>query len=173
MPGTPIKPAVLLELQHQLNRELASAHAYESLGLWCEDQNLKGFARWFVKQAGEERQHAAKFIRHLLDRGVLPELSQIPAPRSAFESLLALAMHAQSMERQNTADIHGCYEAALREKDFPAQVLLQWFINEQVEEEDWADEMVERIQRANCAGGVAELDRHIERYLTSEPHPAE
>jgi ferritin len=44
--------------------------------------------------------------------------------------------------------------------------LLQWFINEQVEEEAWADEMVARTARANCAGGLGELDRHIERYLT-------
>ena len=58
------------------------------------------------------------------------------------------------------------YEAALREKDYAAQVLLQWFINEQVEEEAWTDELIARVQRAECPGGLAELDRHIERHLT-------
>ena len=73
------------------------------------------------------------------------------------------------MEQANTAGINAAYEVALRERDFPAQVLLQWFINEQVEEEAWADEMVERIEVAGCSGGLMDLDRHIERYLSDEP----
>ena len=172
MPGTPIKPAVLKELQRQLNHELSAAHAYDALSLWCEAQNLKGFACYFIKQAAEERVHARKFMSHLLDRAVRPELGQIAAPRAKFESLFDIAKQAQSMERENTAGIHACYDAAQRENDYPAQVLLHWFINEQVEEEDWTDEMVERVERSNCAGGFAELDRHIERYLTDEPGKA-
>ena len=58
-----------------------------------------------------------------------------------------------------------CYDAAVAAKDYPAQVLMQWFINEQVEEEAWCMEMVERVQAATCAGGTSDLDRHIERYL--------
>jgi len=173
MPGNPIKQAVLKELQRQLNHELSAAQAYEALSLWCEAENLKGFARYFIKQAAEERVHARKFMRHLLDRAVRPELGQIPAPRANFGSLLDIAKQAQAMERTNTAGIHACYDAAQSEKDYPAQVLLHWFINEQVEEEDWTDEMVERVERANCAGGFAELDRHIERYLNDEPGKAE
>jgi len=173
MPGHAVKPAVVKELQRQLNHELSAAHAYEALSLWCEAQNLKGFARYFIKQAAEERVHARKFMSHLLDRAVGPELGQIPAPRAKFDSLLDIAKQAQTMERENTAGIHACYEAAQREKDFAAQVLLHWFISEQVEEEDWTDEMVERVERANCAGGYAELDRHIERYLTEEPSKME
>ena len=173
MPGTPIKSTVLSELQRQLNHELLSAHSYEALSLWCEDENLKGFARYFIKQAAEERVHARKFMSHLLDRGVLPELAAVPAPVGKFDSLLEVAKKAQAMERQNTTGIHGCYEAAQREKDHAAEVLMHWFISEQVEEEDWSDEMVERVQRANCAGGYAELDRHIERYLEDEPGEAE
>jgi len=173
MPGTPIKPAVLKEVQRQLNHELSSAHAYEALSVWCEAQNLKGFARYFIKQAAEERGHARKFMSHLLDRAVSPDLGQIPAPRAKFESLLDIAKQAQSMERANTVGIHACYDAAQREKDYPAEVLLHWFINEQIEEEDWTDEMVERVERANCAGGFAELDRHIERYLNDEPGKTE
>ena len=59
--------------------------------------------------------------------------------------------------------------AAVKGQDYAAQVLLQWFINEQVEEEAWTDEMVERVEAAACAGASAELDRHIERYLTDHP----
>lgn len=169
MPGIPVKPTVLAELTRQLNHELSAAHNYVALALWCDDQNLKGFARFFHKQAAEEREHAGKFTAHLIDRGVRPELAQIAAPRGNFGTLMDVAQHARSMEQANTAGINAAYEVALREKDYPAQVLLQWFINEQVEEEGWADEMVERIEVAGCSGGLMDLDRHIERYLSDEP----
>ena len=103
-----------------------------------------------------------------MDSGVLPELAALPAPRGQFLSLMDVARQAQAMERENTVGIHAAYEAALRVKDYPAQVLLHWFISEQVEEEDWAQEMIERLGRADCAGGLAELDRHIERYLSDD-----
>jgi ferritin len=173
MPAIAIKPAVVAELQRQLNHELGAAHAYTALALWCEDQNLKGFARFFNRQSNEEREHARKFIEHLMDRGVVADLGAIPAPRRDFQSLMDVARHAQSMEQANTVGVNAAYEAALSQKDFPAQVLLHWFINEQVEEEDWADEMVERVERANCAGGLGDLDRHIERYLTESTGSAE
>lgn len=168
MPGIAIKPTVLREIERQLNHELGAAHAYLALAVRCEALNFKGFARYFSKQAHEERAHAQKMISHLLDRGVLPTLAALPAPKSGLSTLLDIAREAQAMEAANTAGIHACYEAALKENDYPAQVLLHWFISEQVEEEDWTDEMVERVEAANCAGGLSDLDRHIERYLTED-----
>src|SRR5262245_38200972 len=119
MPGIAIKPTVLAELTRQLNHELSAAHNYVALALWCEDQNLKGFARYFNKQAGEEREHAAKFMKHLLDRGVLPELSPIAAPKGKFDTLLAVASQARAMEQANTAGINAAYEVATRDNDYP------------------------------------------------------
>ena len=167
MPGILINPIVLDELQRQLSYELGAAHAYQALAVWCEEQNLKGFAGFFQKQSIEEREHAQKLIKHLLDRGNLPELGPLSAPKGKFENLLEAAKHAQTMEQSNTAGIVHAYEAAFAANDYPAQVILQWFINEQVEEEAWADEMVERVMSATCAGGLGDLDRHIERYLTT------
>ena len=169
MPGIAVNPAVVTELQRQLNHEWSASHAYEAMALWCEDQNFKGFARFLLKQAAEERTHARRIMNHLLDRGVLPVLSDVKAPRSQFASLMEVATHAQAQERANTAGVNAAYQAALLEKDYPAQVMLQWFVSEQVEEEDWADELLDRVGAANCAGGAAELDRHIERYLSDEP----
>jgi ferritin len=60
------------------------------------------------------------------------------------------------------------YEAALGAKDYPAQVLMHWFINEQIEEERWSAEMVERVQASTCAGSLFDLDRHIERSLEEQ-----
>src|SRR6266498_3392786 len=122
MPGIAIKSGVLSELQRQLNHELSAAHNYHALALWCEDQNFKGFARYFHKQSAEERVHAHKFIDHLMDRGVVAELGQIPAPKAKFKSLMDIAKQAQAMEQANTAGINAVYEAAIKEKDHPAQV---------------------------------------------------
>jgi len=166
MPEIAVKSAVLAELQRQLNHELFASYGYLSLALWCEEQNFKGFARYFHKQSAEERQHARRIIDHLLDRSILPVLAQMAAPKGKFNSLLEIAKQARSMELANTVGVNAAYEVACKEKDYPAQVLLHWFINEQVEEEDWANEMVDRVEKASCAGGLSDLDRHIERYLS-------
>ncbi|MDD3180758.1 MAG: ferritin [Opitutaceae bacterium] len=159
---------VIAELKRQINHELAAAHGYLALSIWCERQTCKGFARFFAKQAGEEREHAEKMIKHLVDRGLPAELEAVPAPRQNFSSLLEVAQHAQAMELTNTQGINSVYEAALASKDYPAQVLMHWFINEQVEEEAWAAEMVDRVKGATCAGSLTDLDRHIEKLLAGD-----
>src|SRR4051812_9555026 len=101
-----INPAVLKELQRQLNQELTSAYNYEALSLWCEDANLKGFAHYFIKQAGEERGHARRFIKHLLDRQIIPDLTGVAPANTRFDSLLSVAKQAQNLEQQNTVGVH-------------------------------------------------------------------
>jgi ferritin len=92
-------------------------------------------------------------------------VAALPAPKQEFGTLLEVARQAQAHERANTQGINSVYEAAVAAKDYPAQVLMQWFINEQVEEEAWTAEMIERIQAATCAGSLSSLDSHIERNL--------
>lgn len=168
MQKTKVPAKVIAELNRQMNHELSAAHGYRGLALWCSDLNLKGFAAYFAKQAAEELAHAEKISKHLDDRGVMPELAAIAAPKQNFKSLFDAAQHALGMEQANTEGINAVYEAALAAKDYPSQVLMQWFINEQVEEEAWATEMVERVQSATCAGSLSDLDRHIERLLADE-----
>jgi ferritin len=163
-PALPAK--VLAELNRQLNHELGAAHAYQALSIWCAVRNFTGFAAFFAKQAGEEREHAEKMIDHLVDRGAAPELGALPAPKGNQAALLDVALQAQAMEEANTRGIHAVYEAALAAKDYPVQVLMHWFINEQVEEEAWCAEMVDRVKSASCAGSVSDLDRHIVGLLT-------
>jgi ferritin len=168
MPNSKISPKVLAELNRQLNQELNAAQEYLALSLWCDLRNLAGFTSFFAKQSGEEREHAARIMKHLRDRGVAPELAAVPVPKQAYKSLLEVALQAQAMEQGNTKGIHAVYEAALLAKDYPAQVLMHWFINEQVEEEAWAEQMVDRVQAATCAGSLSDVDRHIERYLADD-----
>jgi ferritin len=168
MPKSLLPPKVLSELKRQLNQELSAAQGYLAMSIWCAAQNQKGFARFFAKQAGEERVHAGKMIDHLVDRGVAARLEAQPIPRQDFASLLEVALHAQAMEQANTQGINGVFEAALAAKDYPVQVLMHWFINEQVEEEAWAAELVDRVKGASCAGGLLDLDRHVEKLLAGD-----
>jgi len=168
MSKSKVSPKVVEELNRQFNQELAAAHMYLALSIWCDIRNYKGFGKYFVKQAGEERGHAEKILKHLTDRGVTADMTAVPAPKQEFRNLLEVALQAQAQEHANTNGINAVYEAAVAAKDYPAQVLMHWFINEQVEEEDWSTEMVERVQTATCAGSTSDLDRHIERYLEEE-----
>jgi ferritin len=162
-----IPPKVLSELQRQLNQELNAASGYLAMSVWCAVQNLKGFARFFAKQADEERKHAGKIIDHLVNRGVPPVLAPLPAPRQDFPELLDLVLQAQAMEQANTKGIDTVFAAALADNDYPAQVLMHWFINEQVEEEAWAAELAGRVKSATCAGSLSDLDRHVEKLLAN------
>lgn len=168
MTKSTIPPAVLRELNRQLNHELSAAHNYHAMSIWCVAENLTGFGDFFGKQDAEEREHAAKMIDHVIDRGDVPEIAALPAPPAKFKSLIDVALQAQAMEQANTRGINKVYEAALAAKDYPAQVLMHWFINEQVEEEAWCAEMVDRVRAASCAGGLSDLDRHIVKILSEE-----
>lgn len=168
MPKSKIPQKVVEELNRQFNQELTAAHSYLALSVWCDVRNLKGFGKYFAKQAGEERSHAERILKHMTDRGFTAEIAALPAPKQDFTTLLEVAQQAQAQEHANTLGVNSVYEAALASKDLPAQVLMHWFVNEQVEEEDWSTEMVERVQSASCAGSLSDLDRHIERYLEDE-----
>lgn len=164
---TKFSPAVQAELQRQFNHEFTAAHAYVAMAVWCEDAGLKGCGKFFRKQAAEEREHADKFMAHLADRGVKPELAAVAAPKTKFESLVEVAEHALAMEVANTTGISKCYDVAVAEHDLASQPMLMWFIKEQVEEEAWASDLVRLAKGANCSGALMDLDRHVIKYLTS------
>jgi len=156
---------VIAALEKQADHELLASQNYLAMSYWCEVHHYAGFASFFKKQAGEEREHANKILQHLADRDVVPKIGPIPAPVGAFKALIEVSQAAYDFERANTAGIHAAYEVALAEKDYPAQVLLHWFINEQVEEEAWSDKLVVKTREAGCAGALMNLDRHLEKIL--------
>ena len=119
MPNSKIPSEVLAELNRQLNLELNAAQAIWPCRSGATLRHLAGFSRFFAKQAAEEREHAAKFSKHLLDRDAAPVLTAIPAPKQAHKTLLEVALQAQAMEQGNTQGIHAAYEAALTARDLP------------------------------------------------------
>jgi ferritin len=161
-------PAVVEAIEKQLTHELYAANCYLAMAYWCQVKDWDGFGKFFHRQAGEEREHAGKLLAHLVDRGVLPRIGALPAPRHEFPSLIDIARTALELERTNTAGINAAYAAALQHNDYPVQMMLQWFINEQVEEEAWGEKMVAKVERASCGGGSFYLDHHLEKELLGE-----
>lgn len=142
-----ISKAMQDAINEQINKELFSSYLYLSMVAYFEDKNLPGFGKWMRMQAEEEREHAMKFYDYLLDRGGKVALKAIAAPQAEWKSELAAFEDALAHEQFISKSIHELYEVALKEKDYPAQVMLQWFIEEQVEEEANATAIVENLKR--------------------------
>lgn len=133
-------------INEQIKHELFSAYLYLSMAAYFEDQNLPGMAKWMYSQAREEQEHAMKFFHFIVERGGRVELHAIDKPDFDFGSPLAVFEKSLGHERLVTSLINKLYEIALEEKDYPAQVMLQWFIEEQVEEEDNVTGVIEMMK---------------------------
>jgi len=151
-------------INDQINKELFSSFLYLSMAAYFEDRNLPGFAHWMRVQADEEREHAMKFYDFLIDRGGRVMLKAIEAPATDWKSSLEVVSEVAAHEAKVTASIHALYELALKEKDYPAQAMLQWFITEQVEEEKNAAEIVASLKMIEAHDtAVLQLDHRLSK----------
>ena len=149
-------------MNEQINKELFSSYLYLSMVAHFESKNLAGFAHWMRIQEAEEREHAMKFYEFIIERGGQVVLKAIEAPATQWNSNLELFREVATHEARVTASINALYELALAEKDYPAQVMLQWFINEQVEEEKNAAEIVANLELIEERGtAVLMLDHRL------------
>jgi ferritin len=149
-------------LNDQIKHELYSAYLYLSMSAHFEAAGFPGFAKWTRMQAGEEQEHAMKFYDFVNDRMGRVTLQGIDAPPATFGSALEIFESIYAHEQKVTSLINGLYEIALAEKDYPAQVMLQWFINEQVEEEKNASAIVDQLKMAgDRPGNLMYIDRHV------------
>lgn len=131
----------------QINAEMWSAYLYLSMSMDAEDKCLKGMAHWFHKQYEEEMEHAFKFVGYLQAQQakvILHPIAEVPA---TWQSALAMFELTLEHEKKVTRLIHALCTLAINEKDYATQSLLQWFVNEQVEEVNTAHDIVETLRR--------------------------
>ena len=149
-------------MNDQINKELYSSYLYLSMAAYLEDRNLPGFAHWMRVQEAEERGHAMKLYDFMVERGGRVMLKSIDAPKAEWNSTLELAEEVAAHEAKITASVNALYELAFKEKDYPAQIMLQWFITEQVEEEKNAAEIVANLKLIEDRGtAVLMLDHRL------------
>jgi ferritin len=149
-------------MNEQIKNELYSAYLYLSMSAYCEAANLPGFAHWMRMQAQEEEAHAMKFYQFIHDRGGRVVLQAIDQPPVEFPSPLAVFEQTLEHEQKVTAMIHDLYTLAVEEKDYASQAFLQWFVTEQVEEEDSASQILETLKMIGDKGhALLMLDREL------------
>ncbi len=149
-------------LNEQIREELASSYIYLSMAAYFESIDLPGFAHWMRVQTQEEMEHAIKFYDYVHERGGRVLLQAIPQPAAEFASPAAAFEETLKHEQYLTGRIHTLYGLAVEDKDYASQVLLQWFVTEQVEEEKNANEILAVLKRIGDKGqGLIMLDRQL------------
>jgi ferritin len=141
-----LSPDIENAMNTQIAAELYSSHLYLSMSAYCEEQALPGFAHWFRLQSDEEREHALKFLRHVVDRGGRVMLTSVDEPPSDFGSPQGAFEQALGHEMNVTMMIDGLFGMAVKHGDYASQVFLQWFVTEQVEEERTAAAIVRTLE---------------------------
>jgi len=157
-----LSPAVQEAMNEQINAELYSAYLYLSMAADFEAANLRGMAHWMQLQAKEEVGHALKFFKHIFERGGRVTLTAIAAPPAKWESAQAAFEAAYKHECHVTSLINELVDLAGAENDHASAVFLQWFVNEQVEEEANASEILHQLKMiGDSKQGLFMLDRHL------------
>lgn len=155
-------------LNDQINNELSSYYSYLAMTAYLETTPFSGFAGWMRSQAEEEKAHAMKIFDYLNDRGGKVVLKAIDQPKTDYSSPLEIFKTSLNQEMQVTSQINELYETAREEKDFTTQAFLDWFLDEQVEEEKSAQDMVDRLE---FAGDKPEALLLLDTQAANRPTP--
>ena len=157
-------------LNGQLNAELYSSYLYLSMAAYFQDLNMPGFANWMRVQAQEEDSHAMKFYNFINERGGRVILKSIDGPPTEWDSPLAAFEAVLEHEQKVTGLINDLVELALAEHDHATNIFLQWFVTEQVEEEDSANDVIQQIKMIGEAkSGLFMLDRELGQRTFTAP----
>jgi ferritin len=149
-------------INDQINHELFAMYSYLSMSAFCEDKQFRGCARWMRLQSQEEYGHAMRLYDFLIARQGRVRLRPIAEPQIEFTSVPEVFQKALAQEQEVTEQINALYELSFKEKAFAALVELEWFINEQVEEEKSARDIVAKFELVkNDPAALLDLDREL------------
>lgn len=157
-----LSPVVQQAINEQINNELFSSYSYLSMSAYCEHKQFTGCAHWMRLQSQEENIHAMRLYDFLIARNGRVELRPIAQPQVEFSSVPEVFQKALEQEQVVTKQIDSLFELALTEKAFAAMIELEWFVQEQVEEEKTARDVVHKFELVQGdAAAMLELDREL------------
>ncbi len=149
-------------LNEQVAFEIYSGYIYMAMSAWASEEGLDGAANWFRLQNGEELYHADKMYKYIIERGGRAKLMKIDEPPFEWKSVLAAFEHALEHERIVTGRINDLMYLAMQEKDFASTSFLQWYVDEQVEEESSVGEVINKLKLVDGKGhGMLMIDRDL------------
>ena len=164
-----LTPVVEEALNDQIQKELYSAYVYLAMCAYLEQKALPGCANWMKHQAHEELDHAMKLFDYIADRGGKALLRSIDAPPAEFGTPIEVFTTALEHERSVTKSIENLYALSVKEADYATQNHLQWFIDEQVEEEKSATEIVDMFTLAgDHTGAILMIDQKLGQRQSHE-----
>lgn len=156
-------------LNDQIKNEYFSSYTYLSMAAYCESINMGGFATWMRLQSEEELGHAMRLFDYVLNRDGRVVLQSIGEPQTKFKSLTEMFQIVLDHEREVTGMINRLYEQAVNENDHATTVELQWFIQEQVEEEKTAQEVLDKLKLAgDNSSALLILDTQLSERSTAQ-----
>ncbi len=157
-------------INDQINKELYSAYLYLSIADYYADAGLDGYANFYTIQAQEERDHALIFRKYLLENDKMPVLKAIDAPDKEFHDFMEPLKAAYAHEQYVTDLINNIYKAAVDVDDYRTCQFLQWFIDEQMEEEDTSRDMITKMELfGEDRHSLYELDAKLQTRSYSTP----
>jgi len=157
-------------LNDQIREEFYSAYLYLSMSTYFEATNLAGFANWMRVQFQEEQLHALKLLDYLCERGGRVRLQGIKEPQQDWESPLQVMQNVLEHEQSVTALVNRLVDIAVAESDHATNAAMQWFVNEQVEEESTADQLVQELKLIqDSPGGLFMLNRELGQRIFTPP----
>lgn len=165
-----ISQNMLDAINKQINRELYSEYLYLSMAAYLENEGLAGFANFMRVQVQEERFHAMKMFDYILERGGKVVLEQIDQPQVDFESVLEIFTLSLGHEKFISKSINELMDVAIVENDHATRSFLNWFIDEQVEEEASMDNLVNQLKLIGGKGhGMLMMDRELKQRVFNAP----
>jgi ferritin len=168
-----IKDEVLQALNKQINAELYSSYLYLSMSAYFQSKDLPGHANWTRVQAQEELVHAMKIYDHVNERGGRVDLRPIDGPPVEWKSPVDVFEQVYGHEQKVTGMINELVDLSISNKDHATTNFLQWFIDEQVEEEASSNEVLQKIKRVeNEASGLFMLDQELASRIFNPPAPS-
>ena len=161
-------------INDQVNAEIYSAYLYLSMSAYAEEAGLKGVASWLYIQTKEETAHAMHMYRYILARGAKPALAAINAPEAAFTDIKDVFEKVLAHEKTVTGRINNIATLAMKESDHAAYQFIMWYVNEQVEEEASAGDILSKLTMIGDSKGLLlNLDKELAARTFNNPFPNE
>lgn len=157
-------------INEQIQFEYYSAFTYKAMQAYFENEDLTGMANWMNIQFQEELSHAEKMFRFICETGSKAKLMEIKTPRNEFNSVLEVFEETLEHEQEVTSRINKLMDFAQEEKNHSAQIFLQWFITEQIEEEANVSHIIAKLKRIGGDGrGLMMIDQELEKRTFVDP----
>lgn len=157
-----MKTKVIEAINAQIKAEDESSRLYFSMANWCDAKGYAGSASYLYEHADEERMHMIKLVKYLNERGAIVKTQALAEPQNNWDSIKDVFKEVLSHEELVTSLINNLFEICMDEKDYLTSNFLQWYIQEQVEEEASARAVLDQLELASTSqGGMFHFDKEM------------